>query len=332
MKKLKLAKWQWKRDPRNPILPPVEGSAYDSGRCMNPFVVRIGDQYRLYYSGTGSGMHRICLATMSVSDPGKITRHGPVLEIGEKGRFDCNWCVLPMVYKFGDKWHLYYSGNDGTPRGLQAFWGTGLALSSDGLRFERYSKDPIMTGDQTREFPQNKGIANGGTILTDVQPDGSVRYRLYYTLAIGTKNKDKKIDQEKHCAVAHSSDGIHWTEHRVILSPRADVTTDDIAVAAPFVWRDGDVYRMLYSGIGTRWGFYSISEAVSADGYEWYRGEGDENLSLAPNPDNEWEREMVEYAAVIREGDTLRLFYCGNRYGGTGIGTAVAPLHSQSCG
>lgn len=97
MKKLKLAKWQWKRDPRNPILPPVEGSAYDSGRCMNPFVVRIGDQYRLYYSGTGSGMHRICLATMSVSDPGKITRHGPVLEIGEKGRFDCNWCVLPMV-------------------------------------------------------------------------------------------------------------------------------------------------------------------------------------------------------------------------------------------
>jgi predicted GH43/DUF377 family glycosyl hydrolase len=191
------------------------------------------------------------------------------------------------------------------------------------LKFERYVGNPIMTGNQTKEFPNNRGIACGGTILTDVQPDGSRKYRMFYTLAVGTKNKDKRIDQEKHCAVAHSVDGIHWTDHRVILSPRRDVTTDDIAAAAPFVWRDGGVYRMLYAGIGTRWGFYSISEAVSTDGYEWYRGEGDENLSLAPDPDNGWEKEMVEYPSVIQEDDHLRLFYCGNRYGGAGIGTAV---------
>jgi predicted GH43/DUF377 family glycosyl hydrolase len=325
MKKLKLAKWQWQRDPRNPILAPDKASPYDGNRTMNPFVVRVGDQYRLYYAGWGSGVHRICLATAPVADPGRITRHGAVLEIGEKGGFDGSWCVLPMVYKFGDTWHLYYTGNDGGSAGLQSFRGLGLAMSPDGLKFERYSKDPIVTGDQTREFPTNKGIA-GGAIVTEVQPDGSPRYRLYYTLTVGTPNKDRTIDQEKHSAVAHSVDGIHWTDHRVVLGPRRGVTTDDIAAAGPVVWRDGDVYRMLYSGIGTRWGYYSISEAVSADGYEWYRGEGDENLSLAPDPASEWEQQMVEYPAVIPEGDHLRLFYCGNGYGTTGIGTAVAPL------
>jgi predicted GH43/DUF377 family glycosyl hydrolase len=181
----------------------------------------------------------------------------------------------------------------------------------------------VITGDQTTEFPNNKGIAGGGTILEDALPNGTVRYRMYYTLAVGTKSADVRIDQEKHCAVCHSTDGIHWTDHRLIMSPRYDVTNEDIAVAAPFVWREGDLYRMLYCGIGSRWGYYSISQAVSEDGYNWHRGEGDQNLTLTPDRTSPWESQMVEYPCVIREDDHLRLFYCGNGYGATGIGTAV---------
>jgi len=81
---------------------------------------------------------------------------------------------------------------------------------------------------------------------------------------------------------------------------------------------------MMYCGIGTRWGYYSMSEAVSTDGYTWDRGEGDENLALTPNPASEWESQMVEYPSIVDEGDQLRLFYCGNGYGMTGIGTATA--------
>ena len=322
---ISLAHFHWQRDPRNPVLPPEPSSPHDSKRCMNPFVVRIGDEYRLYYSGGDShGKQRICLATAPVSDLGRFTRHGALFDNGKADSFDAMWCVLPCVHRFGGKWHLYYTGNDGKGNGLQTFWGIGLATSDDGLHFEKFSADPIITGDQTREFPKNKGIAGGGTILEDRQPDGSLRYRMYYTLAVGTKNKDVKVDQEKHCAVCHSADGIRWTDHRLILSPRRDVSNEDIAVAAPFVWRDGPLYRMLYCGIGTRWGYYSISEAVSEDGYAWHCGKGDENLSLTPNPDCEWEKQMVEYPSVVREGNRLRLFYCGNGYGGTGIGTAVA--------
>jgi hypothetical protein len=88
---------------------------------------------------------------------------------------------------------------------------------------------------------------------------------------------------------------------------------------------------MWYSAIGTRWGAYSICYAESEDGVQWRRGGhyGD-NLQLSP-AGNGWERQMVEYPSVVREGGRHRLFYCGNGYGGTGIGTAVsAPLRAMA--
>lgn len=320
-----LAKFKWRRDPGNPVLPPDPNLPHECWRCMNPFPLRVSDEYHLYYSGgDAQRRQRICLATAPVDAPSRFTRRGVILDLGTPGAFDAQWCVLPYVRRFGSQWHLYYSGHEGSNLGLQSFPGIGLAISDDGVHFERYSSEPVITGDQTKEFPENRGVAGGGTILEDVLPDGTVRYRMYYTLAVGTKNPDVKIDQEKHCAVCHSTDGIHWTDHRLIMGPRRDVPHEDIAVAAPFVWRDGDLYRMLYCGIGTRWGFYSISEAVSRDGYAWDRGDGDSNLSLTPDPNSPWEAQMVEYPGLIQEDGQLRLFYCGNGYGTTGIGMAVA--------
>lgn len=100
---------------------------------------------------------------------------------------------------------------------------------------------------------------------------------------------------------------------------------ENIGVAGPVVHQNSDgTFRMWYSAIGTRWGYYSICYAESDDGIVWRRGKtyGD-NLQLEPNGDG-WEKQMVEYPTVIREGDRLRLFYCGNGYGRTGIGTAIS--------
>ena len=48
------------------------------------------------------------------------------------------------------------------------------------------------------------------------------------------------------------------------------------------------------------------------------------NLSLSPGVAGSWESQMVEYPSVIAAPGGLRLFYCGNGYGNTGIGTAWA--------
>ena len=330
---LKRIGFKWRRDAANPVLPPQPDGPDGSYRCMNPFVLRLGDEYRLYYAaGDAGGQHRICLATSSVTDLTAFRRRPPILDNGAPGAFDARWCVLPYVHRFGDKWHLYYTGHEGSKLGLQSFPGIGLATSDDGINFTKVSAEQIITGDQTAEFPNNRGIAGGGTILEFPAPGGGIRYRMYYTLAVGTSSNDVRVDQETHCAVCHSDDGIHWYDHRIVMSPRGDVTNEDIAVAAPCVWRDGNIFRMLYCGIGTRWGYYSISEAVSADGYRWERGEGDENLSLTPERDSPWESQMVEYPTLIPEGDDLRLFYCGNGYGATGIGTALAKVEHSTCG
>ncbi|MDF2726109.1 MAG: 3-carboxymuconate cyclase, partial [Paenibacillus sp.] len=54
----------WVRDARNPILPQQPGSDYDCGGCMNPWIMKEGDQYYLYYAGWGADRHRrVCLAT-----------------------------------------------------------------------------------------------------------------------------------------------------------------------------------------------------------------------------------------------------------------------------
>ena len=112
------------------------------------------------------------------------------MDVGGAESFDARWCVLPCVHRIGTKWHLYYSGHEGTDLGLQSFPGIGLALSIDGLHFQRHSSEPVITGDQTEEFPNNRGLAGGGTILEDFLSDGTVCYRMYYTVAVGEKSAD----------------------------------------------------------------------------------------------------------------------------------------------
>lgn len=321
MKKFQVHAWQ--RDPRNPIFPPGGGD-FDVSCCMNPFVLRQGDDYYLFYAGGDKNGHRrICLAIAPVNDLTKWKRLGPLFDNGGTGSFDKNWCVLPCVHRIGGKWHLYYTGNSGDKGGLQAFWGIGLAVSDDLLHWTKTSPDPVLRGDGLPKWPNNRGIAGGARILEIPQPDGRILYRMHYTLATGTSSPDLFVDQAKCSVIAHSYDGLKWFDKRVVLEPRKEADYENVATIALNVWKTPTRYRAIYAGIGTRFGAYSICEAVSEDGLVWERGQPDENLSLPPTGAG-WESKMTEYPNIVEENGKLRLFYCGNGYGSTGIGTAVA--------
>ncbi|MEI7437030.1 MAG: hypothetical protein WCL16_09535 [bacterium] len=314
----------WVKHPANPVLPPG-GGAFDTACCMNPCVLRQGDEYYLFYGGGDkNGTRRICLAIAPVSDVTSWKRQGPLFDVGEAGAFDANWCVLPCVHRICGKWHLYYTGfNAQAGKGLQAFTGIGLAISDDLKVWKKYSAKPVLTGDGFPELPDNKGIAGGGRILELPQADGPVIYRMYYTLATGTPSPDLLVNQAKQAVIAHSRDGIIWTDKRVVLKPRLEADYENAATIALNVWKTPRQWRAIYAGIGTRFGAYSITEAVSQDGLIWERGKPGENLSLPPSGTG-WESKMTEYPCVIHEAGKLRLFYCGNGYGATGIGTALA--------
>jgi predicted GH43/DUF377 family glycosyl hydrolase len=313
----------WQRDERNPILPP--GETFDATCCMNPFVLRQGDEYWLFYGGGDkAGRRRVCLATAPVADISKWQRHGPLFDLGGKGSFDETWCVLPCVHKIGGKWHLYYTGRSAdSGKGLQGFRGIGLATSDNLRDWKKASDEPVLLGDGFPDWPGNKGIAGGARIIDIPQQDGTPLYRMHYTLATGTPSKDLRVDQAKQSVIAHSRDGLTWTDKRVVLRPREDAPYENAATIALNVWKTRTRWRAIYAGIGTKFGAYSICEAMSDDGLTWDRGQPGENLALAPGG-NGWESRMTEYPNVIDEGDKLRLFYCGNGYGATGIGTAVA--------
>lgn len=313
---------QWQRDHNNPVFPPSE-NWFDCTACMNPFVLKVKNEYYLFYAGGDKDRNRrICMATAPVNDLSQWNRLGPVLELGSAGSFDELWNVLPCVHFINGSWHLYYTGRKHGSNGLQDFSGIGLAKSDDLIHWERYSPEPVLTGTGFPQWSENHGIAGGGRIV-EVEQDGKKIYRMHYTLPCGTPNADRRIDQEKHSVIAHSEDGIHWTDKQLVLSPRRNATYEDAATIALNVWKTPTQWRAIYAGIGTRFAAYSICEATSPDGLHWDRGEPDENLAMAPQGEG-WESQMVEYPNVIEENDKLRLFYCGNGYGATGIGTAVA--------
>ncbi len=314
----------WQRDARNPILPPG-GGEFDKTCCMNPFVVTREGEYWLFYAGgDAKGRRRICLATCPIDDVTKWQRRGPLFDLGGKGSFDETWCVLPCVHRIGGKWHLYYTGRSAqSGAGLQGFWGMGLATSDDLRHWTKHSSDPILTGDGFADWPKNRGIAGGGPIEELPQADGRTLYRMHYTLPTGTPSKDLLVDQAKQSVVAHSFDGLTWFDKRVELRPRREADYENAATIALNVWKTKSGYRAIYAGIGTKFGAYSICEATSSDGITWQRGAPGENLALPPTGKG-WESKMTEYPHVVREGDHLRLFYCGNGYGTTGIGTATA--------
>lgn len=316
---------RWQKDPRNPVLPPGP-QWFDATCCMNPFVLRRNDEYCLFYAGGDkAGRRRICLAVTAIDDLTGWQRHGPLFDVGSPGSFDENWCVLPCVHRIGGKWHLYYTGRSARKDlGLQGFYGMGLATSDDLVHWQKSPVSPVLSGDGFAEWPDNRGIAGGARIVEIPQDDSRVLYRMHYTLPTGTPSKNLLIDQAKQAVIADSYDGLQWFDKRVLLRPRLDADYENAAVIALNVWKTRARYRAIYAGIGTRFGAYSICEAVSDDGLNWDRGRPEQNLSLPPSGDG-WESKMTTYPSVIDEGDNLRLCYCGNGYGATGIGTAVAP-------
>lgn len=315
---------EWRRDPRNPIFKPE--AAYDAQGCQAPFVVSHQGTYWMFYAGIDrAGPQRICLATAPIEKPTEWRRHGPIIDLGAKDTFDEKSCTYPCVHRFGERWHLYYTGRSsaGGPQHFAAYRGLGLAVSDDLRTWKKHSADPVVTGAGYPGFADNKVIVGLGRVIELPGKDGGTLYRMYHTLPPGQRGTEWHVIEDKHAVTADSHDGVKWFDKRVVLSRRRDVNYEDIGVVGLTVWKTRDGYRGIYTGLGTRFKSYALCEAISNDGLTWRRGMPGQNLSLAPTRSG-WEKEMIGYPCIVEEGDMLRLFYNGVGGGATGIGMATA--------
>lgn len=320
---------EWYREPANPIF--VPGDSFDSKGCQAPFVVRHDETYWMFYGGIDkAGRQRVCLATAPVAKaakgPAAWTRHGVVVELGKVGAFDELSTTYPTVHRFGNKWHLYYTGRS-THVSFQHFSnyrGIGLAVSDNLRDWKKVSHEPVLTGEGYPGFPDNRTIVGLGRILELPQPDGRTLYRMYHTLPPGLEGKEWSVIEDKYAVVAHSYDGVQWTDKRIVLARRRDVPYEDIGVVGLTAWKgSAGKWRGLYLGLGTQVKSYALCEAVSDDGLIWQRGPAGKNLSLTPLGKG-WEREMIGYPSIDLTPDRIILFYNGAGGGATGIGMASA--------
>lgn len=302
---------------------------------MNPWPIIEGDTLFLFYVGDdANGQRKIRLATAPVDQPETFTYRGTVLENGPAGSFDHAWTVMPQVVRLhSGRYFMVYSGNCGHGQGLSQFPGLGVAWSDDLYHWEKYQKNPVIPPATEPTGETLVGIAGGG-LLTELLEDGTELLHLYYTGCL-TLGDNVFLDQQKALFHATSTDGIHWNRHGRVRMRTTALDYENIASAGGPVLRDSDgLYRIWNSSIGTRWGVYSITYAESEDGIHWNRGvRYGESLAMGPESrdvdelffrENRWQDQSVSYPGIIRLGNQLRMYYCGNEYGVGGIGTAVS--------
>jgi len=172
----------------------------------------------------------------------------PVLKRGAPGTWDSVDVLNPSVVRFRGKLANYYSGYDGS------VWRTGLALSQDGLLWEKSAQNPLLA-------PGNEGwdrsfiSANGSAIIN--------KDRVYYYFQGLDSNGLFQI------GLASSEDGVAFKKALLpVLSVGPEKSWDSGGVADPYVIEHAGVYYMYYLGQDSSL-IQKLGLARSRDGIKW---------------------------------------------------------------
>ncbi len=132
----------WSKE-RQPVLEPGPYASWDETGVADPYVIRAGNTFYLFYLGQDRGMRqRIGVARSEDGLKWEKLRGNPVLELGEPGSFDENGLGEPAVWSARGFYWMLYTGRDlGESRRL------GLARSSDGVRWRKLPA--VFSGEQS---------------------------------------------------------------------------------------------------------------------------------------------------------------------------------------
>lgn len=296
----------WTRSSVNPMV-----------ECgMNPRAVSLPDaQIRVFYGQRGEG-RGIFYFDVTAADPETIVKGpvGPIISTGPVGAYDDSWVICPEPVRVStDHLRMYYSAMTSGREFFCGAWSLAVADSYDnGETWHKYEHNPILT---TGEAPWESGAVG----FCSVEKVGDF-WRMWY---LGTDDIGGD-DACKQVGFATSTDGIHWEryEHNPVICVNPDLACERGAIAVPRVIRDGDQYKVWYCCYEKN-NTYAIGHAESFDGIMWSRSPHNPVLSCSGVG---WDSSMTEYPCVIRVGTRYLMWYCGNGYGGAGIGLASAPV------
>jgi len=319
------AQLPWTKDASNPIMSGGAAGAWnrhvfypivlynpDSLRYEMWFSASVGSPWEPYRTGFATSIDGITWTKLDTA----VLKPSP-------GTWDESAVAAIAVIRENGTYKMWYVGWSSSDNRTKI----GYATSPDGITWTKYPSNPVMT-------PGTAAWEAGGPDYATVMPVSGGGYKMWYTGFNAGFNRSK-------IGYATSGDGITWA--------RADSVNPVLTTGLPNRWDDANVsgarvviinniYHMWYSGNRLLDNPRQTGWATSIDGIHW-RKYNDPNttstLYLDSDPvlepsSGQWDGNFTQAVTVMLEGDSLRMWYQGNR-SSTGtylwrIGHATAPL------
>lgn len=269
------------------------------------------DTVRVYFSARDPEQRSsIGFVDVALGDAPRVLQLGsePIASPGPPGHFDeSGLSIGAFVREPTGAARIYYLGWN---LGQLSPWrnSIGALVRAPGSEaFVRFSPGPLL----------DRSVSNPYSLSYPwVLHDGS-RWRMWYGSNL-TTGPDRE-DITHTIKYAESDDGFDWRLADALCLP-LDLQGDETSITRPSVIADGATWRMWYS-IFHRDRHYSIGYAESGDGRSWQRRDDEAGIGLSASG---WDSEMLCYPCVFESAGRLYMLYCGNGYGRTGFGLAVA--------
>jgi predicted GH43/DUF377 family glycosyl hydrolase len=231
----------WIKYPGNPVMTPGPPGSFNNGGYPFITVMANNDTLDMWYTASDQQQQIIGLARSTDGCNFDFCPSVPCFEPSpDPQAFDCKGVFNAQILHISDtSWYMWFSGLDISNFNSQV----GLAVSSDGLNWQRYSEDPVLSRGAYGSWDYT--VVYAGTVLFD---EGI--YKMWYT---GMNGSDYNI------GYAASSDGITWAkyEDNPILHSSAN----------PKVIKTAGSYQMWFNAnYGNE---LAIWYATSNDGISW---------------------------------------------------------------
>ena len=296
-----------------------------------PTCIYDNDTIKMWYATAHYGIARIKGAwSLDGINWNDYNDGNPVMELGADGEWDRGWHDTPEVVKDDDGYKMYYYGDTA----YIIIWtistydsitcAIGLATSQDGINWEKYSENPVITKGDSASF-DGRWIESPALYYDS----NSSEYFMWYT-GMGW-------NWLTQIGLARSDCGFIWNKYdeNPVISEGPSGTYDDMWVSVPAVIKTDDIYEMWYSAFRSVYGWDSltIAYAVSLNGIYWikYPENPVYNQYFPPyvhenDSTGAWAPDVV----YIPGTNSYMMFYDG----ASGINMAASPrnvLYSENC-
>jgi len=131
----------WRKHPE-PVLDLGAVGTWDEAGIGDPYVIRCGGSYYLYYLGQDRrGVQRLGLARSQDGVHWQKSGGNPILDTGSPGGFDERGLGEPAVFLAGERFYMLYTGRDSQEQRR-----VGWAQSGNGVDWEKIPSAPLLEG------------------------------------------------------------------------------------------------------------------------------------------------------------------------------------------